>query len=349
MNNYLSKIFIALVVITFFTVVTSFGIQKTGSKYELVIENNADWCIVEIYGMGKTPTSDMVKYFITGKKKQVEKIYKGTTKLEGNIRLARVSRASNGSVKVSIFHNGIPVGGPWINDEEVYLELEDIEVNDPWNTKFFSFTIGAACEPTGTWISSNKDALLKLRQGKGNYIAEIMWAPSGDKFIADVVIAKEKLVAKWRHIASEAVGTFTGELDEDCEYLEIVESTGNFNWADTHWELDRGVKSKIPPLVVSLKGDWHYDDEEGFVKIEHVKTNDYKAKVWTTDGRMFKVDLRLMGNIIIANWFEEASSESGSFTAVFKQEDKEYYIEIEDSSGPLDWSGITWVKGKLKD
>jgi hypothetical protein len=347
MKNGFTKILISLFIITFSTCLASFGIQQTANKYELIIENNADWCIVEIYGMGKTASSNMVKYFITGKKKQIEKIYKGTTNLEEKVRLVRVSRAFNGSVKVTILRNGVPIGGPWINDEEVYIQIDDLEVPDPWNTKHYYFSTDAACDPSGTWISSSEDAILKLSKGKGNYLAEIMWAPSGDKFMAEVEITGEEFRAKWRHIASQATGTFKGILDEECSTLEIGESSGNFDWSETVWEIERGVKSRIPPLVISLKGDWHYDDEEGFVKIEHLKKNDYQAKVWTTDGRMFKIDLRLMGNIVIANWFEEASSESGSFTAMLRQEGKDYYIEITDSSGTLDWSGIVWIKGKL--
>jgi len=343
--------FLTFLITSLFTIsvplITAQKLKSESDLFEVTIDNFASWCDVEIYGMGKSSSSDMVRFFVTGKKKQVEKIYNGQSKLENNIRVIKISNEPTGVCKVSIEKNDLVIAGPWINESLSTVMVEDKEFPDPWNTKYFYFYTEPFCDPAGQWVSSTQDGVINLSKSKSLYSGDAVWIPSGDKFSFNSFISGDSLMGSWKHNPSSSSGTLEGEFNEDCSIMKITASSGNFDWSETIWNKDQESAVTTPSKVISLTGNWYYANGDGLVKIALKSKNDYSADItWIPDGQKFKVNLRLIGNLIIGAWFDAKGSNSGTFSGQIKLDDNENpNIEITESTGPLEWSGYTWIKG----
>lgn len=322
--------------------------KTDGEVYNVKIENFANWCDVEIYGMGKSASADMVRFFVTGKKTQVEKVYNGQSKLENNIRIIKISNDPNGVCKVSIEKGNIVIAGPWINESLSTINVEDKEFTDPWNTKYYYFYTEPLCDPSGKWLSSLQDGYLKISKTRSLYAGDVVWIPSGDKFSFDSFISGTTMIANWKHSSSPATGTLEGDFNDDCSILKIASSSGNFDWSETTWNKEEEITLNIPSKLANLSGSWYYANGDGIVKITAKSKTEFTAEInWIPDGQKFKANLKIIGNIIMGTWFDSKGIESGSFTGQYKADENENpNIEITESTGSLDWSGYTWIKGK---
>lgn len=349
MKVHLYAILIACVFL-FATPFIQAGKTKTTEteQFEVTIESFADWCDVEIYGMGKSPSADMVRFFVSGKKKQVEKIYNGQTKLENSIRIIKISNEPTGVCKVNIGKGDLVIAGPWINESLSSIMVEDKEFSDPWNTKYFYFYTEPFCDPAGQWINASQDGIIKLTKSKSLYNGEVVWVPSGDKFSVNSFIAGDSMMGNWKHGPTSAVGTFEGELNDDCTSMKITASTGNYDWSETTWNRDQENTVVPNTKPVNLTGSWYYAKGDGLVKISPKTKNDFTAEVtWVPENEKYKINIRLMGNTVFGAWFDSKGAASGTFTGLLKLDDDENpNIEITESTGPLEWSGYTWIKGK---
>lgn len=317
-------------------------------SFQLIIENNSDWCSVDIYGMGKSSSADMVSFFVNGKKKQIEKIYNGQSKLENDIRIIKISNEPSGICKVSILKGDIIVAGPWINESLSTINVEDKEFSDPWNTKYFYFYTSPLCNPSGKWVSTLQDNIIKISESQALYSGETIWIPSGDRFSFDSFIAGNALIANWKHSPSSSTGILEGEFSEDCSILKITNSTGNFDWSDITLNRDDNTTLQTPSKTTSLSGEWYYANGDGLVKISAKGKNDYSAEIlWVPDQQKFKVNIKLIGNLTMGTWFDSKGVNSGTFTGhIVLDEDNDTAIEITESTGSLQWSGYTWLRKK---
>lgn len=327
-------------------VLTPFVYNATAvtEKYQLEIVNESDWCSVEIAGMGVSPTAYMLKYFITGEKTDTLDVY--DTSMPGyNFKIIRISRGASGTVTVTLKQGDVVIAGPWKIDDLPSIEINGVQMTDPWLTEYYTFRIGSGCDLSGLWINNAGSNYLKIIKKGLNYTAESIWIPSGDRFMFDLTLNGQNFILSWIHLASDAKGTASGHIDEDCTQLIVDKSDGNYTWTGIKWSLDSGQLFQLPEKVVDLSGNWRNDDDDSPVKITSKKGNDYVAEINKPEsGYIFKVFFHLIGNNIEGSWFAEGNEESTGSITGYLSYDKGYSIKITGSSGSFSWDDIEWIK-----
>jgi hypothetical protein len=321
-----------------------YGEAAETDKYQLEIVSDSDWCSVEIAGMGVSPTAYMLKHFITGEKTDTLDIY--DTSMPGyNFKIIRISRGQRGIVTVTLKQNGAVIAGPWKTDDLPSVEINDTEMTDPWLTEYYTFRIGSGCDISGFWINSTGSNYMKVVRKGRSYSAESIWIPSGDRFVFNLTLNGQNFNISWEHPVSDAKGTASGYIDEDCTQLTVDESEGNYTWTGIEWYLDSGQLSQLPEKVADLSGNWRNEDDDTPMKITHKKGNDYIAEINKPEsGYIFKIYFHLIGNSIEGSWFVEGNEEATGSITGYLGYDEGLYIKITASSGSFSWDDIVWIK-----